>query len=127
MPKRILIVDDEPDILKSVKFILEKAGYEVFTADDGEEGVEMAKKQRPDIILLDLRLPGKDGFEVCGELKGDQNFRNIPIILLTASAGIRKKDFEGCSHDGFILKPFQYAELLAKIREFIPENNEPGA
>lgn len=119
MAKKILVVDDEPDILKSVKFILQKSGYEVLTAEDGEVGVKMAKQHSPDLILLDLRLPGKDGFEVCLELKSDEKFSHIPIILLTASAGIRQKEISECRHDSFILKPFQYSDLLKKVKEFL--------
>ena len=121
MAKKILVVDDEPDILKSVEFILKRSGYEVFTACDGEDGLEMVKKNMPDLILLDLRLPGKDGCEVCCELKTDEKYKHIPIILLTASAGIGRKEFEKCKYDSFVLKPFQYNDLLGKIKEFLPE------
>jgi DNA-binding response OmpR family regulator len=117
--KKILIVDDEPDILKSVEFILKKSGYQVLTASDGEEGLSSVKKHMPNLILLDLRLPGKDGAEVCCELKNDEKFKHIPIILFTASTGIRKDDFKHCKHDDFVLKPFQYGELLEKIKQFL--------
>ena len=121
MARKILVVDDEPDILKSVAFILKKSGYEVFTAEDGEKAISMVKEHMPDLILLDLRMPGKDGFEVCCELKSDNRFQHIPIILLTASAGIRQKEFERCKHDSFVLKPFRYDDLLGKIKELIPQ------
>ena len=121
MAKKILVVDDEPDILKSVAFILKKSGYEVFTAEDGEVGLEMVKRCMPDLILLDMRLPGKDGMEVCRSLKDDAAYKHIPIILLTASTGMGRQDLSKCGYDSFVLKPFQYNDLLAEIKTFLPE------
>jgi len=81
---RILVVDDDPDLVESVTMILEKKGHEVIPAYGGVEGLEKAKMVRPDAIILDVMMPDKDGYEVCKELKGDPRYRKIPIILLTA-------------------------------------------
>jgi two-component system, OmpR family, alkaline phosphatase synthesis response regulator PhoP len=100
---------------------LSKSGYDVISAEDGDTALEMAKSEVPDLILLDLRLPGKDGFEVCSELKSDDKYKGIPIILLTASSGLQEEKLKTCKHDSFVLKPYQFEDLLEKIRSFIPE------
>ena len=119
-PKKILIVDDEPDILKVVSFRLKKMGYNIFLAINGKEGLDLARKERPDLILLDLRLPVMDGYEVCRRLKADKELKHIPIILLTASniTEIREKLMQFKAED-YIIKPFEPQELLKKVKKFI--------
>jgi two-component system, OmpR family, alkaline phosphatase synthesis response regulator PhoP len=118
--KKILVVDDEPDILKAASFRLTKAGYEVISAEDGGLAIEKVKAYRPDLVLLDLRIPVKDGFEVCAEIKSDEELKNIPVIFFTASSGLKiEKQIEGCRADGFILKPFDSAVLIKKVKSLI--------
>ena len=120
MAKKILVADDEADILKAVSFRLSKAGYEVITAEDGDSALEMAKSHKPDLILLDIRMPVKDGFEVCKEIKSDENLKNIPVIFLTASSGTKIEDsVEDHKADGFVLKPFDAAVLIEKVKSLI--------
>lgn len=120
MPKKILVVDDEVDILKVVTFRLRKSGYEILTAVDGREGLELIRNERPDLILLDLRLPVIDGYEVCRQVKADEELKNIPVILLTASSAAkiieRTKEFKA---DDYIIKPFNPTELLEKVKKLI--------
>ena len=120
MAKKILIVDDEPDILKIVSFRLKKAGYEVTTAVNGKVALECVQKERPDLILLDLRLPIMDGYEVCKRLKSDEVLKSIPIILLTASmvSTVREKTKE-FKADDYLVKPFDPDKLREKIKKFI--------
>ncbi len=82
--KRILVVDDEPDFAGIVQQNLEKEGFEVEVAYDGDEGLEKVKANPPDAIVLDVMMPGKDGYQVCSELKADEQYADIPVILLTA-------------------------------------------
>ncbi|MFB0509273.1 MAG: response regulator transcription factor [bacterium] len=122
--KRILIVDDEKDILLLVQKILESAGYDVVTAGDGAEALEKARKVSPDLIVLDLMLPGIDGYQVCGILKYDRMYMKIPILILSARTQI--KDYElamkvGAS--GYLTKPFEPESLLAKIKELLNSGN----
>lgn len=124
MAKKILIVDDEPDILKTVEFRLLKSGYQVVTAEDGEKALEMAKEHIPDLILLDLRLPGKNGLEVCAQIKSDDGLKHIPVVLLTASSGVKEREFQDCGNDGFILKPFHAEELLEKVKALLFPDGE---
>jgi two-component system alkaline phosphatase synthesis response regulator PhoP len=84
---KVLLVDDDPDFIEAVKVLLEKkSGYDVVMAYDGNEGIEKVKSDRPDIIVLDVMMPNKDGYATCAELKADKKFRDIPILLLTAVA-----------------------------------------
>lgn len=82
--KQILLVDDDPDFVEATKLILEKGGYNVNVAYDGVEGLEKVKSDRPDVIVLDVMMPKKDGYTMCAELKADSEYRDIPVLLLTA-------------------------------------------
>ncbi len=120
MNQKILIVDDEPHIIMLLENRLKQSGYEVSTAADGEEGLEKAKKEKPDLIILDLMLPKMDGYKVCSLLKVDTRYKKIPIILFTARA-LDSDELLGfeCGADAYITKPFDPEELLAKIKELI--------
>lgn len=118
--KKILIVDDEKDLVEIIRLGLEPLGYEVFEAYDGQEGLEKARQLRPDIIILDLMLPKIDGYQVCRMLKFDINYKQIPVILLTARAS--KKDIAmgtEAGADAFITKPFKHEVLKEKIEELL--------
>ncbi|MGL1892363.1 MAG: response regulator transcription factor [Spirochaetaceae bacterium] len=115
--EKILIIEDEKDILELIAFNLECSGYEVLKASDGEVGLKLAKEANPDLVLLDLMLPGIDGFDVCRGLKQEKNSRNIPIIMLTA----RGEDTDIVSGlelgaEDYITKPFSPKILVARIR-----------
>ena len=118
--KRILIVEDETELVKAIQIRLEEAGYEVLAAYDGQEGLDKAKKEMPDLIILDLMLPKMDGYKVCGLLKKDKRFAKIPIIILTAKAqeSDEKLSLE-VGADAYITKPFQHEAVLAKISELL--------
>jgi len=120
MTKKILVVDDEPDILKIVTFRLEKTGYEVKTASNGREAFDLMQKEKPDLLLLDLRLPVMSGYEVCKQMKSDENLKDVPIILLTASSSAsieqKTKEFKA---DDYMIKPFDPEQLLAKVKNMI--------
>jgi len=118
MNKKILIVDDEPNIIFMLSHRLKQSGYEVITAKDGQEAFDVAKKEKPDIIILDLMLPKMNGYTVCGLLKRDTNFSRTPIIMLTARAqSSDKKQGEEAGADAYIKKPFKSEELLNIIEQ----------
>jgi len=122
MPKKILVTEDSPTMLGVMKDILEQAGYSVITASDGQEALDKAKKEKPDLIILDLMLPKLDGYKVCAMLKFDKNYSNIPIIILTARAGEGDKKLGLEVHaDAFITKSSQNDLVLAKIKELLKE------
>lgn len=118
--KKILVVEDEAELTGAIQIRLEQAGYEVLTAYDGQEGLEKARTENPDLIVLDLMLPKIDGYKVCRMLKFDEKYKKIPVVMLTARA--QEKD-ENLGYevgaDAFITKPFKYQVLLAKIAELL--------
>lgn len=118
--KRILVVEDEKAMVDMIKMRLEANNYEVLVAYDGQEGLDKAKKEKPDLIILDLMLPRMDGYKVCGLLKKDTRYNKIPIVMFTAKA--RKEDKklgEEVGTDAYIVKPFEPQVLLEKIKELI--------
>ncbi len=122
MSKRILVVEDQEDNRKIVRDLVTASGYELVEATTGEEGLELAESERPDLILMDIQLPGLDGYEVTRRIKANPGLRHIPIIVVTSYAlsGDDKKAFAaGC--DGYVTKPFSPRLLLAKIREYLPK------
>ena len=118
--KRILVVDDERELVEMLSLRLEANDYEVFTAYDGQEGLDQARKLKPDLILLDLMLPKLDGYKVCQMLKFDEKYKQIPVILFTARA--QEADLklgEEMGADAYLTKPFEPSILLGKIAEFL--------
>ncbi|MGZ3330886.1 MAG: response regulator [Gemmatimonadaceae bacterium] len=112
----VLVVEDNPANMTLATFLLKSAGYAVLSATDAEAGLALARREQPDLVLMDIQLPGMDGLEACAILKKDEGTRDIPVIALTALA--MKGDEEriraaGC--DGYIAKPLAYREFLATI------------
>jgi len=118
--KKILAVDDEPNILMSIEFILEMEGYEVHTARDGEEALEVAGRVHPDLILLDINMPLKDGYQVCRMLRERDETGGTKVVMLTAKGQTleRKKGLE-VGADEYVTKPFSAEDLLEKIRTLL--------
>jgi two-component system, OmpR family, alkaline phosphatase synthesis response regulator PhoP len=126
MPKKILLVDDEADIVSSIKARLEANNYEVIVAVDGQQALEMARKEIPDLIILDLMLPKIDGYRVCRLLKFDDKYKHIPIFMFTARAQESDKKLgEEVGADAYILKPFELKSLMDKIKNTL-ETFEKG-
>ncbi|HEV8291991.1 MAG TPA: response regulator transcription factor [Tepidisphaeraceae bacterium] len=116
----ILVIDDEPDLLELVEFNLKKDGYEVIVAKNGQSGLEIAQKHVPDLIVLDLMMPGIDGLEVCRQLRGDSRTKQIPMIMLTAkSAEADRIVGLELGADDYITKPFSPRELVARVRALL--------
>jgi len=126
--KRILVVDDEPGIQATLRARLEASGFEVLLASDGEAGLQRAREEKPDLILLDLMLPKRDGYSVCRLLKFDNRFQHIPIIMLTARAQERDRVLgEKTGADAYITKPFDAPHLLETIRRLLDSGENPPA
>ena len=120
MSKRIMIVDDEPDLITLVQVRLAASGYEVIAAHDGGEGLEKAQKEKPDLILLDVMMPGIDGFEVLRKLKNSPQTISIPVIMLTAKGdrqSLSKAKDLGATD--YITKPFNSEALLDLIKRYL--------
>ncbi|HGJ64773.1 TPA: response regulator [bacterium] len=120
MAKKILIIDDEPDVIETLEFMLKARGFEIISASDGLSGLSRAKTDNPDLILLDIMMPGMDGYEVCSKLKRETATKNIPIIMLTAKG---ESDAVLSAHksgaNDYIVKPYNLPTLLAKLNKFI--------
>jgi len=114
MPQRVLVVDDEPHIVELVRYNLLQEGYEVLVAGDGTTALAKARAERPDLIVLDLMLPGLDGLEVCRRLRGEAS---VPIIMLTAKGGeLERVVGLESGADDYVTKPFSPRELVARVR-----------
>jgi two-component system alkaline phosphatase synthesis response regulator PhoP len=115
--KKILIVDDEADIVKALQIRLEREGYAIITAYDGENAIKKVKEEKPDLIILDIIMPKMDGLQVCEILKNTLSTQNIPIIMLTAKS--MGSDFDAAMDkkaDWYIVKPFNFEHLLRRIK-----------
>lgn len=122
MPHKILIVDDEPNIVIPLQFLMEQNGYNTLVAQSGEEALEMISKERPDLILLDIMLPGVDGFEVCEIVRLNPKWRNTRIIFLTAKGrdvDIAKGMVLGA--DEYITKPFSNQQIIDAVMKLLEE------
>ena len=118
--QRILIVEDEAALSEMIKIRLEKNGYEVISAFDGVQALEMARQQNPNLIILDLMIPKIDGYKVCRMLKFDEKYKKIPIIMFTARTQESDKQLgEQVGADAYIIKPFDPEVLLSKIKELL--------
>lgn len=123
--KRILIVDDEEDLVMAVSFRLEMEGYEVITAGDGQAALDKVESEHPDLIILDLMLPKVNGYKVCGLLKADSRYKKIPIVMFTAraqDADIKMSEEVGA--DSYITKPFEPVVLMATIKDLLKRVSE---
>ncbi|UCD31600.1 MAG: response regulator [Desulfobacterales bacterium] len=125
--KRVLVVDDEPDFAAIVQTNLEKEGFQVEVAYSGDEGLEKIYANPPDAIVLDIMMPGKDGYAVCKELKADDKYADIPVILLTAVAShvtttrYSHRDGMSTEADDYIAKPASAEEITESIKRLLSE------
>ena len=126
MPKKILIIEDEENLVKLLSVNLKTRGFSVVAASDGEEGLEMAFAEMPDAVILDVRLPSIDGWEICQRLKNNEKTKHIPVIFLTAAS--QKKDAEKASEVGgdlYLTKPFDPLELADIVEKKLSVTKEP--
>lgn len=126
--KKILIADDEPDILEIIQFNLQSEGYEVITAKNGDEAIDLAKKNQPDLIILDVMMPGKSGIEVCNILRLQPAFKDTLIIFLSALSD-ESSEVKGLESgaDDYLTKPIRPKVLLSKVNALGRRINKEGA
>ena len=120
MSHKILIADDEPNIVVSLEFLMKREGYQVLVARDGPQALEAIQRERPHLVLLDVMMPGKTGFEVCQAVRADDALAAVKIVLLTAKG--RDTDIakgQALGADAYVTKPFSTKELAAKVRELL--------
>ncbi len=118
---KVLIIDDEPDLLETIRFRLDAAGYEVITAPDGLSGIEKAREAKPDLIMLDIMMPGIDGFETLKRLKEEMATKKIPTVIF--SCGKDEEEWAKKSLKigavGYVVKPFETESLLFTVEKFV--------
>lgn len=122
---RILIVDDEPNIVLALEILMKREGYEIRTVGDGERAVEAAEAFRPDLILLDVMMPRMDGFEVCQRIRADASLKDISIVMLTAKGReVEREKGLALGADLYITKPFSTREVVRKVKEMLASKSE---
>ena len=120
MTRSVLIADDEPNILISLEFLMKREGWQVSVARDGNEALAAIQARRPDLVLLDVMMPGKTGYEVCAAVRADESLAGVKILMLTAKG--RDTDVAqglGVGADAYMTKPFSTKELAAKVRDML--------
>ncbi|MYF88874.1 MAG: response regulator transcription factor [Boseongicola sp. SB0676_bin_33] len=118
--KRILLIEDEPNIVEAIRFILSREGWRVDTSPDGKNALEAVRNRKPDLVILDVMLPNRSGYDILSDMRADEATRDIPVMMLTARG--QKKDKELAERLGvnkFMTKPFSNAEMLASARELV--------
>lgn len=127
MSKKILVIDDDPSMLKLAKYNLEKEGYDVVTAASGSQGLQVAREENPDLLVVDVLLPGMDGFTVCRLLRYDHKFKHLPIIFLTGRiSDEHKKLGEEVGANEYLTKPYRPDVLLEKVKGLLGEPDPAG-
>jgi len=125
--KKILIVDDEPNIVTALEFLLQRSGYEVLLAQDGEAALKQVEQHLPDMVLLDVMMPLKSGYEVCQRMRARADWQHIKIIMLSAKGrGAEVKKGLSLGADFYVTKPFSNEDLVAKIGELLGSTAKPG-
>jgi DNA-binding response OmpR family regulator len=126
MAKKVLIADDEPNIVTSLEFLMTKGGYEVGVARNGEEALAMVESFMPDLVLLDVMMPRRSGYEVCQKMREREDWRHIKIVMLSAK-GREAEVSKGLSigADAYVTKPFSNRELVARVGELLGEDTKP--
>ncbi len=123
MTRSVLVVDDEPNIVLSLEFLIKQAGYEVRIARDGDAALKAIEERLPDLVLLDVMMPKRDGFDVCETIRANPVWKEIPIIMLTAKGRDSERE-KGLAlgADAYITKPFSTRDALDQIRQFLGES-----
>jgi DNA-binding response OmpR family regulator len=120
MADKILVVDDEPNIVLSLEFLMKQAGYQVRTASDGELALEAVAADCPDLVLLDVMMPRKDGYEVCQTIRANPNWQHVKIIMLTAKGReIEREKGMALGADDYVTKPFATRDVVEKVQELL--------
>jgi DNA-binding response OmpR family regulator len=120
MSHKVLIADDEPNIVISLEYLMKRAGYEVLVARDGQEAIDAIRRERPRLVLLDVMMPKKSGYDVCQELRADEELKGTLVLMLTAKG--RDTDIDkglGVGADAYMTKPFATKELVAKVADML--------
>ena len=118
--KKVLLIEDEPNIIEAVSFILSRDGWDVKTHSNGHDAMETVRLRAPDLIILDVMLPGKSGTDILAEIRADADFADTPVLMLTVRGQVKDRETaERAGADKYMTKPFSNADLLAAVRELV--------
>lgn len=120
MGKKVLLIEDEQNIIEAVSFILSRDGWDVKTHSNGHDAIDAVRTRAPDLVILDVMLPGKSGFDILREIRADQGLSDVPVLMLSARG--QAKDVEMAEHAGanqYMTKPFSNAEVLDAVRNLV--------
>lgn len=118
MTKHVLLIEDEPNIVEAMRFLLGREGWQVSCHADGGTAMQAIRAARPDVLVLDVMLPGRSGFEILTDLRADRGLSGLPVLMLTARGQAREREqAERAGADRFLAKPFANAEVMAALRE----------
>ncbi|SEP74470.1 Response regulator receiver domain-containing protein [Ectothiorhodospira magna] len=121
----VLVVDDEPNIVLSLEFLMKEAGFDVRIARDGESALEAVRQHPPQVILLDVMLPRRDGYDVCQTIRANPQWKDIRILMLTAKGRqIEKEKGLAMGADDYITKPFSTREVVERVRAYMPTSSD---
>ncbi len=127
MSQEILIVDDEANIVLSLEFLMKQAGFQVRTAEDGEQALEAMEDHPPDLVLLDVMMPRKNGYEVCEEIRRRPEWAGLPVVMLTAKGrDVEREKGLALGADDYITKPFSTQEVVDKVKEILRDRQGGG-
>ena len=117
MSKQVLLIEDEPNIIEAISFILSRDGWSVKTHSNGADAVETVRERQPDVLILDVMLPGKSGYDILRELRDDPQSADLPVLMLTARGQTKDREIaERAGCDAFMTKPFSNADMLETVR-----------
>ena len=120
MGKHVLLIEDEPNIIEAIRFILSRDGWSVATHSDGADAVAAVASERPDVVILDVMLPGRSGFEILADLRANAATAALPVLMLTAKSQTRDREMaERVGASKFMTKPFSNTEILASVRSLV--------
>lgn len=120
MTHSVLVVDDEPNILLSLEFLVRQAGFDVRVARDGEAALSAIAENQPDLVLLDVMMPNRDGYDVCQTIRADPRLKDVKIIMLTAKGReVEREKGIALGADDYITKPFSTREVIEKVRQYL--------
>lgn len=126
MPYSVLVVEDEPHIIESLSFLMKRAGHKVRIARDGDAAIRTMEAEKPDLVILDITLPRRDGLDVCRTIRADDRWRDVRVIMLTARGREldRRKGLE-TGADDYILKPFSTSDIVQRVEALLESGRAP--
>lgn len=122
MGKLVLLIEDEPNIIEAISFILSRDGWEVKTHSNGHDAMDVVRARRPDLVILDVMLPGRSGFDLLGDIRGDVALEALPVLMLTARGQRKDREMaEAAGVNRYMTKPFSNADVLEAVRDLVRE------